>query len=514
MNKKVGKTHDVVVIGGGVIGCAIARELSRFRLDVLVVEQQHDVGAGGASKANTAIVHSGADAVPGSKKAHYNVLGNEMFPEICASLSVPFIQNSSMIVAFSGDDSSLLTVLKERGEKNGVPGLQLLTKEELRAREPNLSSEAIGALLMPSAGITCPFRLTIAYAENAATNGVAFRLGETVQQVSPNTAEDGYLISLASGGELSTRAVVNAAGMGSAAIHNMICQEADRFEMKPRRGEYFLLDQTASRSAPSKDNLNATPTARGMFSATIFQLPSDKGKGVVLVQTVDGNLLLGPTAEEIPLEHRNHTNTTQAGLDKVLAGAKKTWPEIPLRSIITSFAGVRARTTVGDFIIGPVAGAPFFWNAAGIESPGLTSAPAIGVAVADMVATALNADINPDFDPIRKQPTSFAEATDAERAALIEQDPRYAKIICRCEMVTEAEVRDAIHAPIPATNLDALKRRVRAGAGRCQAGFCTPRMIEILSEELGISPCEVTKFGGASTILSHELTDRGGVSHE
>lgn len=506
--------YDVIVIGAGVSGSAIARELSRFTLHVLVVEEQADVGSGGASKANTAIVHSGADAVPGTQKAHYNVLGNAMFPALCEELSVPFVPNTSLIVAFEGDDLTKLDELKHRGEQNGVPDLRILDKDELFAIEPDLSKQAVGALLMPSGGITCPFRLTVAFAENAATNGVSFLFEESVSTITPLDGEEGYCLTLKSGTTLSTKAVVNSAGMSSAHLHNQVCRPEDRFEMRPRRGEYFLLDPLASHRANHPSHTRHDGDDRGRFSATIFQLPSDKGKGVVLVQTVDGNLLVGPTAEELPPKLGTHTNTTPEGLARLLDGAKKTWPEIPLGRVITSFSGVRARTTVGDFIIGPVAGAPHFWNAAGIESPGLTSAPAIGVAVAEMVAEALKAPRNPNFNPVRNLPKPFSEATDEERRELIAQNPHYAKIICRCEMVTEAEVLAAIHAPIPATTLDALKRRVRAGAGRCQAGFCTPRMIEMLSEELGVSPCEITKFGEGSRVLSHPLTERGGQDHD
>jgi len=481
---------DVMIIGGGVIGCAVARELSRYRLDTILLEKREDV-CSGASKANTAIVHAGFDAEPGSNKARYNVLGNAMFEDICRDLDVPFRRNEALVIAREDEDLSVLEALKQRGEENGVPGLRIIDRQELRQREPNVSEKAVAALLAPSSGIVCPFRLTVALAENAAENGVMFRRNAGVKRIIRES--EGWTVELDSGEVIHSQVIVNCAGVDSARLNNQV--SVRRFCIRPRRGEYFLLDKSFS----------------GMFRETIFQLPSEKGKGVVVVETVDGNILLGPTAEDMDPETQLEDNrTTQQGLEQVRKAVLRTWEHIPDRKFITNFAGVRASSSTGDFVLGEVADAPFFFNAAGIESPGLTSAPAIGAELAHAVAQRLNAQVNENFNPVRKDIKLLREATMEEQKALIEEDSAYGQIICRCEMVTEAEIRQAIRRPVGARSLDGVKRRVRAGAGRCQAGFCAPRVLEILSEELGREPCEITKFGGKSNILIGRIGKEGG----
>ena len=474
--------YDVIIIGAGIVGCAVARELSQYKLNTLVLEKMDDVGAGGASKANTAIVHAGFDALENSNKAKYNVLGNAMYENLCNELDVPFKRNSSLVVAFKGDDISGLHSLKERGERNNVPNLSIINHDELRKIEPNISSDAVAALVAPTGGIVCPFRITIAMAENAYNNGVNFKFNSHVNDI--NKHDSHYNIILDDGLQYQTKVIINCAGVDSARLNNMVSE--NKFNILPRRGEYYLLDKS----------LNNT------FNSTIFQLPSDKGKGIVVTQTIDGNLLLGPTANDLPPDQAEDTKTTSEGLQETLNGAFRTWPKIPLNKAITNFSGIRARSSTGDFVIGECIDADGFFNAAGIESPGLSAAPAIGQELAHQVSKKLNAQLNKKYNPIRKGIISFNESSIEEKNELIKNDPLYGNIVCRCETISESEIRQAIRRPLGARNIDALKRRVRPGAGRCQGGFCTPKMIEILSQELNIDPCDVTKFGKKSNLLT------------
>jgi len=482
--------HDVVIIGGGVVGCAVARELSRWALDIILLEKMGDICMG-ASKANTAIVHAGHDAKTGSEKAKFNVLGNSLYDKFSQELDVPFRRNGSLVVAFEGDDLSVLEELKARGEANGVPDLSIIGKEELRKREPNIGHEAAAALVCPTGGIVCPFRFTIALAENAAKNGVEFELDAGVKDIRP--IDNGWEVTAENGKSYQTKIIVNCAGTESGLLNNLV--SSNKITILPRRGEYYLLDKSF----------------KGLLKETIFQMPSAKGKGIVVVETIDGNILIGPNAEELDPETGLHdTRTTSDGLHEVYNSSLRSWNTNPRSKIITNFSGVRARPSTDDFIIGEAADAPGFFNAAGVESPGLTAAPAIGTHLAKLVADKLGAAENKDFDPKRIEAKPFSECTPEERCQLIAKDPAYARIVCRCETVTEAEVRQAIRNPVGARNIDALKRRVRAGAGRCQSGFCCPRSLEILCEELGKSPEEITKFGKASQLLTGRIGGKGG----
>ncbi len=482
--------RDVIIIGAGVVGCAIARELSKRELDVLVLERHGDVADGGSSKANTAIVHAGYDCKPGTFKAKFNVMGNPMFDQLCKDLDVPFIRNTSLIIAFEGDNLQGLQDLLERGRKNHVPYLHIVDQEGLRKLEPNVGKTAVAALVAPTGGIVCPYELTIALAENANMNGVDFQFHAKVTKVYKD--EESWVVELKDGTTLRSRAVVNAAGLYSDVINNMVTEK--KFEILPRRGQYYMVDKSY------KDT----------FNAAMFQMPSDKGKGILVARTVDGSILLGPTAEDI--DDREDNRTTQEGLDDILLHARKTWENIPMRSIITTFSGVRSRPSTGDFIIGEAEDAPLFFNAAGIESPGLTSAPAIGDYLADMISERLGARFKDDFNPVRVGIPRFREMSNEERAELIAKDPAFGRIICRCETVTEGEIRAAIRRPLGARNVDAVKRRTRAGMGRCQGGFCAPRVVEILCEELGVSPIEITKFGGDSKLLVGRIGEDGGAN--
>lgn len=477
----MGKIYDTIIIGGGVVGCAVARELSRYQADVLLLEKTADI-CNGQSKANTAIIHGGYDAKPGTRKAYYNVKGNSLFDEVCTELDVPYEWNTSLVVSFNKADDSKIDALLERGKQNGVPNLEIIGHDEILRHEPNINSAATRALLVNNGGIVCPYELTIAFAENAARNGVTFLRETPVDAI----RKDGNEWEVCSGGQIfRTRSVVNCAGLYSDEIHNMVCK--DRLTIRPRRGEYYLVDKAY----------------KDAFHAAIFQIPGVMGKGILVARTVDGTILLGPTAED--QDDKSDTRTSAAGLQKALDGASLTWTNIPRKAFITEFSGLRAHCDRDDFVIGEAPDAPGFVDAAGVESPGLTSAPAIGRELAEMIAEYLGAQKKADFDPIRHGIPKFRELSFEERAKLIAENNDYAQIVCRCETVTEAEIREAIRRPIGARTLDGIKRRTRAGMGRCQAGFCSPRVLEILCEELNLRPEEVTKFGGKSQLVTGHL---------
>ena len=479
--------YDVIVIGGGVVGCGTARELTRYSAKILLLEKTNDI-CNGQSKANTAIIHGGYDAKPGTLKAKFNVLGNAMFDQLHEELDVPVQWNTSLVVSFNLDDHPALEKLLEQGIQNGVRGeLRIIDEEELRRREPNVGSEAKEALLVGAGGIVCPYELTIAFAENAAKNGAEFLRNAEVTEV--KKLKNGHWHVTSTAGTFETRAVVNAAGTYADVINNIVSER--KVHIRPRRGEYYILDKKY----------------KDAFHAVMFQLPTKMGKGTLIAPTVDGTVLVGPTAEDI--EDKEDKRTTAEGLDKALRQASRTWEHIPTRGFITTFAGLRATGDTGDFILGEAEDAPLFFNCCAIESPGLTSSPAIAKWTANQIAERLELKENPYFDPIRKAIPKFREMSDEEREAAIAADPDFGKIVCRCETVTEAEIRESIRRPVGARDVDGVKRRTRAGMGRCQAGFCTPRTVEILAEELGISPLEVTKFGGESKILRGYLFEEG-----
>jgi len=460
---------DVLVVGAGVVGCFIARELSRWNLNVRVLEAGSDV-AEGASKANSAIVHAGFDAKPGTNKAKFNVLGNRIFEDVCRELRAPFVRNGSLVLAFNDEEKAALGDLVQKAAKNGVP-VEILGQEELRRREPNVSPEAVAALWAPTGGICCPYELTFRAAENAAANGVEFSFDAKVTDIRRADDGNGWFVTCADGREFAAKAVVNAAGIHSDELNNLV--SATKYNIEARRGEYLMLDKDED----------------GTFSATMFQVPSKMGKGILVSPTVDGTVIVGPTAEDIP--DKEDKATTYAGLEKVKAGARRTYPALPLNKVITEFSGLRAHeTTVGDFILGEAPDAPMFFNAVGVESPGLTSAPAIGRWMAEKVTARLGVS--------RKNPNQISkdvswwpktrEMRPDELGELVARDPAYGRVICRCEGVTEGEIRAAIRARVGARTLDGVKRRTRGGMGRCQGGFCTPRVIEILAQELGLPP--------------------------
>lgn len=474
--------YDVVIIGAGVTGSSIARELSRYSCKSVVLEKASDV-CEGTSKANSGIVHAGFDAIPGTKKAFFNVKGNKKMEALSKELDFSFKQNGSVVLCFSEKDIPKLEELKERGEKNGVEGLAILSKEEILAKEPELSDEVVAALYAPTGGIVCPFGLTIAMAENACVNGVEFKFNTEVKSIVKT--QDGFEVDT-NNGKFVAKAVVNAAGVYSDVFHNMVCE--DKIEIKARKGEYCLYDKKVGK----------------LVSSTIFQLPGEYGKGVLVTPTVHGNLLLGPTA--VDTLDREEVNTSKNGLDSLQKTAAKSVKTIPYRSVITSFAGLRAHPVSDDFIIGESSVEGFF-DAAGIESPGLTAAPAIGEFMAEELAKKLSLTKKTDFVAKREGVPNMALATPEEKQKLIDKNPLYANVICRCELVTEGEIVDAIKRPLGATTLDGVKRRTRAGMGRCQAGFCSPKTLEILARELGVSMTDITKHGKGSEFLTEHKSN-------
>lgn len=469
--------YDVIIIGAGVSGAATARELSRYKVKACVIEKEEDVCCG-TSKANSAIVHAGYDAAAGSLMAKLNVRGNQMMEQLAKDLDFPFKKNGSLVVCLHEEDMPNLQVLYDRGVANGVKDLRILNQEELRAMEPNISDDAYAALYAPTAGIVCPFNLNIAMAENACVNGVEFKFDTEVTGLHP--IEGGWAIET-NQGTFETKYVVNAAGVYADTLHNMV--SAKKIHITPRRGDYCLLDKTAG----------------NLVSKTIFALPGKFGKGILVAPTVHGNLILGPTA--IDIEDKEGTNTTREGLDQVIAKCGMNVKNIPMRSVITSFAGLRAHEDGHEFLIGELEDAPGFIDCAGIESPGLTSSPAIGEMVAEILREKLNLEKNENFVATRKGVLDPDALSKEERIELIRKNPAYGNIICRCEMITEGEILDAIHRPLGAKSLDGVKRRTRAGMGRCQAGFCSPRTMEILARERHVSMFDITKSGGDSKIV-------------
>ena len=475
--------YDVLIIGGGVTGSAIARELSRYDLKTALFEKGEDV-CSGTSKANSGIAHAGFDAVPGSWKAKMNIRGSQMMEELSRKLDFPYKRNGSLVLCFDEKDRPRLEKLLQQGKENGVEGLEILEKKELLALEPALSEEVVCALHAPTGGIVCPFKLTIALAENAAVNGVEFHLNEGVKRVSKGPVE-GYFVETEKG-TYETRIVVNAAGLYGDEIHNQVSGE--KLHITPRKGEYCLMDKKVGQ----------------LVSHTIFQMPTAMGKGVLVTPTVHGNLMVGPTATDI--SDKEGVDTTAEGLDEVLKKAALSVKSLPRGVTITSFAGLRAHEDHDDFILGEVKDAPGFFDAVGIESPGLTSAPAIGEWMAEKIVEKLRktqkVEEKKAFQETRKDIPNIASMDQAEAAALIAENPAYGTIICRCEKVTEGEIIDAIRRPLGARSLDGIKRRTRAGMGRCQAGFCSTKVMDILARELGIPLEEVTKAGGASRMLT------------
>lgn len=488
------KNFDVIIIGAGVSGCAIARELSRYDLKIAVLDKNQDI-CEGTSKANSGIVHAGYDAKPGTLKAKLNVEGSVMMPYLAAKLGIPFMRNGSMVVALSDEDLSHMNELYERGIKNGVKDLRILSREEALNMEPNLSDDTKGALFAPTGGIICPFRLTSALGESACINGAKFDLMTEVTDI--KKSEEGFMINAIKRDEYdddkdenvtyTAKVIVNAAGVYADKFHNMV--STDTLTITPRKGEYCLLDVTAGRHV----------------GRTIFRMPSALGKGILVSPTIHGNLIVGPTATD--LDDKEGTNTTKEGLAAVNAPGASAVKNIPMNEVITSFAGLRPHGDRGDFVIGEVPDCPGFIDAAAIESPGLSAAPAIGVMVAGIVTGILNPAKKGNFIEELKPLTYMKLLPEEQQHALIEKDSTYGNIICRCASVSEGEILETIRRPLGARTLDGVKRRTGANMGRCQGGFCYPKVMEILSRELGVPIEKLNKKGRGSNILDGHIKD-------
>ena len=464
--------YDVAVIGAGVVGGCVARELARFSLKTVVLERGADA-VQGASKANSGIVHAGFDAKEGTLKAKFNVLGNKMMEDYCKELGVKFRNNGSLVVAFAEEDIPKLYELKERGEKNGVSDLEVIDKEELFKLEPHINKNAVGALYAKTGGIVCPYNLAIAALGNAMDNGVDFITDFEVVK------REGNAVYSANGDKIEAKYFINCAGAGSEKVANAFGDFS--FKVGYRKGEYMLLDKTS-----------------GYFAdRTLFSLPTKAGKGVLISPTVDGNLLVGPTSIE---EDEFDNGIRRDAFNELKEKASMLGDNPPYYDVITSFAGVRVYSDRHDFVIEESKVAPLF-NVAGIESPGLTSAPAIGVYVAGFVAEKLGAKEKPDFNPIRRPENFFKNMTVKEKNDYIAKHPEYGKIVCRCESVTLGEILDAIRENPKAKTIDGVKLRTRAGMGRCQSGFCQPTVLETLEKECGLKFNEVTKNGKKSYII-------------
>ena len=468
--------YDVAIIGAGVVGSMIARELSRYELKVCVVEKQNDAACG-ATKANSAIVHAGFDAKPGTLKAKLNVLGSELMEQTAKELGVKYKNNGALVIGFNDADYGKISKLYEQGKTNGVKNLRIIDSNELHALEPKLSEKAVCALYAPTSSVVCPYELCIAALGNAMDNGTDFLRSFEVTSIKKC---DGYYEINSDVSSVSAKYIVNAAGLYADSIAEMVSDCG--FTIHPRRGEYILLDKECG----------------NLTERTIFRTPTDKGKGILLSPTVDGNFLTGPTATDC--EDKTDKSTTGDGLAMVMSQARENLPEISFGKTITSFCGLRAVGSTGDFIIAPANDT--FINVAGIESPGLSASPAIAKYVADMLAEhGLSLTPKTDFNPIRKPSHYFREASIEEKNKIIKQDPSYGRIICRCEGISEGEIISAIHENPGAVDLDGIKRRTRAGMGRCQSGFCLPYTAEILARELNIPFENVTKSGGNSKIV-------------
>lgn len=469
--------YDVVIIGCGIVGAATAFELSKYRLKVGIVERENDVACG-TTKANSAIIHAGYDPVPGTLMARLNVRGAALARELCAALDVPYLPCGSLVLGFSPEDQAHLEELYRRGVANGVPDLALLTGDEARALEPNLSPTVTAALHAPTAAICSPWEYGLALAETAVRNGAELQLETAVTGLTPT--EEGWRVET-NRGVLEARYVVNAAGLEAQTIHEMAAPPS--FAIHPSRGQYFLLDKSEG----------------GRVGRVIFQCPNEKGKGVLVSPTVHGNLIVGPDAE--PVEG-DDTSTTSAGLAFVRETALRSVPSVDFRTSIRNFAGVRASTGAKDFII--ELSAPHFLDLAGICSPGLSAAPAIGEYAVELLGQAgLALERKEDFQASRKR-IRFREMSPEEKAKLVAEHPAYGRVICRCETVTEGEILDALAGPIPPRSVDGVKRRAGAGLGRCQGGFCGPRVVELLAREQHRSPGDIPQERAGSWLLVRE----------
>ena len=491
--RRMSMKADVVIIGGGVIGASIARELSRYSLNIVLIEKEDDV-AMGTSKGNSGIIHAGYNADFRTLKGRLNIKSNPRFDELCQDLKVCFKRIGSLVVGFSGEDLKRLRELKKNGEKNGIKYLEIITGNKLFELEPNLNPQAKYALYAPSAGIISPYKFTIALVDNAVINGVKVLLETEAKDIRIKERQVCGVIT--NKGLIETRTIINAAGLHADEIAKAV---GDNFKINPLKGEYQLFDKQWG----------------NLVNHILFPIPTKLSKGILVAPTVHDNLLIGPNSYWV--KEKDDPATTRAGIKEVYEGAKKLIPHLPHQDLINSFAGLRADIKErDDFIIEASKKIKGFINVAGIESPGLSSAPAIAEMVSDILKEVIK-EISPrlklnhksDFIETLADQPKFADYLDktGKWQEIVKKDADYGEIICRCEKVSRGEILRAIHQPVPARSLDAIKRRTRAGMGRCQGGFCGPKVLKILSEELKISPLRITKKGLGSEVLKTETKD-------
>ena len=469
---------DIVIIGAGVIGCSIARELSKYNLDTCVVEKNNDV-AEGISKGNSGIVHAGYNEKENTLKAKLNLEGNYLFDGLSKKLDFSFKRNGALILAFNEDEMKKVHELKANGDKLGVPALEVLDRNEVLNLEKNISPKVVGALYAKSSGIVSPYEMTIALGENASENGVEFKLGHKVIDIKKE--DDGFILLFENKETIKTKIIINAAGLYGAFINNLINEE--KYEINPLKGEYCLFDKVAG----------------GICKKTLFQVPSKNSKGILVTPTVDGNLLLGPNAKS-----DEYVTTSREGIDEIIEKGSKTIEDLPLNRILTTFSGIRPKTDVGDFIIKSSKDNPNFINVIGIDSPGLTAAPAIGKYVVSLVSNIVNLTEKDNFKEHRKGIIRFSELNIEEKNKIIKENSSYGKMVCKCELITEGEIIDSIKRPLGATTVDGVKRRTRAMMGGCQGIGCMLTIANILSRELGISINDIKKNNESSVVVGYK----------
>lgn len=471
--------YDVVIIGSGVIGLACASFISQYALKTLVVEKEEDI-CSGTSKANSAIVHGGFDAKSGTLKAKFNVLGSKMMKELAEKLNFAYNQNGALVLCFNKEDEDSLYELYQRGLTNGVKNLEIISGEKVRELEPNISKKVVSALYCKDSAIICPFELCEALSEHAYNNGVSFKFDYKVEKI--NKIDDHYLIN----DEINTKIIINCAGVYSDEIHNMVSDT--KYHITPRKGDYLLLDKTMG----------------SYTKRTLFTLPTKKGKGVLITPTVHGNLLVGPTARDI--DDKEGTYTSLNELDEVKQKACITCPDLKFDQVITSFSGLRAHEDNGDFIIQE--SEDNFFDCVGIESPGLSASLAIGEYISDLLAKKLNPELNKNYRDTRKGHPHLNSLSYEQRNDLIKENPDYGQIICRCEGISKGEIIDALRIMPNARSLDGVKRRTRAQMGRCQGGFCSNKIMEIMSKELHLETKDINKNKKGSYMVMGTLKDK------
>ena len=482
--------YDCCIIGAGVIGCAIARQLAQYQLKTLVIERDADV-CSGTSKANSGIIHAGYDATPGSLKAKLNVAGNPLFDRVCADLKVPYGRLGTFVVAITDEGISDLQKLKQKGTKNGVPKLEVITdRTRIKKMEPRLTDKATGVLFAPTGGIVSPYDLTIGLAENANVNGVEFLFNSEVTSIQ---IKENYKEVQTSTITVRSKIIINAAGVYADKISAMV--GLDYFSIHPRRGQYILLDKKTVE-----------------LNHVLFPLPTKVSKGIVVSPTTEKHVYLGPNAQD--LADKEDKSTTTEGLLEIIEGGRKLIPDLPLQQAIVTYAGLRAVSNTDDFIIEPTKINGFI-NVAGIQSPGLSSCLAIAEYVVQILKKlGLKLVSNPKFNPIREKPPRFAVLSNEERHQLIQEIPEYGNILCRCEHVSEAEIKAAIHRPLGAKTLDGVKFRTRAQMGRCHGGFCTSRLLKLLADELNCPVEELSKRGPKTELIIGKTKDLRGAKTE